>query len=120
MIPQGHPLYSLIGTQYQHVLEEYLGTTASYSNQVCTLHGSGYTGGSGNGGSSALPGRITEDARQLIASAESRLAALDPSGEQYRAIVSAATYLRSLLDSGTATEADIMAAMTELTRTLIN
>ncbi len=118
VIPQGHPLYSLIGTQYQAVLEEYLGTTASYSNQTCTLHSSGYTAPSG--GTSGLPERIVSDARQLIVSAESRLATLDPSSDQYRAIVNAATYLRSLLDSGTATESDVMAAMTELTRTLIN
>ncbi len=37
-IPAGHPLYSLIGTRYQEVLEQYLGTGAAFSGQVCVYH----------------------------------------------------------------------------------
>ena len=109
VIPQGHPLYSLIGTQYQSVLEEYLGTTASYSGQVCTIHNAGTSGG-GNG----VSAQVIADARSLIAEAETRLAGMDPAGEQYQAIVSAAVYLQSLIDSGTATQAEIISARTAL------
>ena len=57
-------------------------------------------------------------ARQLIATAETQLMTMDPSSPQYSAIVNAAAYLQSLIDSGTASQADITNAMTTLTRAM--
>ena len=114
-IPQGHPLYNLIGTQYRDVLEQYLGSTAAYGSQVCTVHGEGY---SSSVGEANVPSRQVEDALQLIASAQAQLSMLDPAGDQYRAIVSAAAYLQSLVDGNTATQTEVTNAMTALTRAM--
>ena len=85
--------------------------------QVCTLHTTPVQQNTQNGGST-VPDRVISDARQVIASAQSVLSTLDPAGERYRAIVSAASYLQNLIDGGTATQAEITAAMTSLARAL--
>ena len=126
VIPVGHPLYNLLGSpEYRSVLEEYLGSTVVQSGgQTCTLHAGGYTGypdGGGSpdgGGTTAVPDQRIADARQLIATAETQLMTMDPSSPQYSAIVNAAAYLQSLIDSGTASQADITNAMTTLTRAM--
>ncbi len=122
VIPYGHPLYSLIGTEYQKVLEEYLGLSLAYGTSVCTLHTEGgYPGGgdSGGGGSGqALPEQRVAAARDLISFAQEKLRELDPNGGQYLAIVEATMQLQSLIDSGTATQADLTNAMTTLTRAM--
>ena len=46
------------------------------------------------------------------------LGTLDPAGDHYRAVVSAAAYLQSLIDGDTATQADVTSAMTALTRAM--
>ena len=116
VIPPTNRLYQLIGTQYQSVLEQYLGSAAAYSGQVCTLHSAANPGT--QGGIPGVSNQYIADARQMIAEAERRLATLDPASEQYSAVVNAAQYLQSLIDSGAATEADITAAMTALTRAM--
>ena len=116
VIPPNHRLYQLIGTQYQSVLEQYLGTAAAYSGQTCTLHSNGDTGGTEN--NPGVASQFIIDAKRMIAEAEQKLGGLDPASEQYSAVVNAAQYLQSLIDSGTATEADITAAMTALTRAM--
>ena len=129
VIPVGHPLYNLLGTEYRSVLEDYLGSTVtSASGQTCTLHmndysgdySGGYPGGENGGGGEAqqVPDQRLADARQLIATAEAQLMTLDPGGAQYSAIVNAASQLQSLIDSGTASAADITNAMTTLTRAM--
>ncbi len=116
-IPQGHVLAGLIGTKYQPELEQYLGTGSVVGTQTCTLHTTAAPQGAQYGGST-VPDRVISDARQVIASAQDVLATLDPAGERYRAVVSAAAYLQSLIDGGTATQAEITAAMTSLARAL--
>ncbi len=37
-LPYGHPLHAFIGTQYESVLNQYLGTYATTSGTICTLH----------------------------------------------------------------------------------
>ena len=113
VIPQGHPLYAFIGTKYQSTLEEYLGITALYSTETCTLHSSG-----GSSGAAAVPSRLLDDARAMIREAETRLTAMDPASDQYRSVVSAASFLQSLLDNPSATQSDITSALTALTRAL--
>ena len=116
-IPYGHPLYSLMGTQYQRVLEEYLGLSLTSGTQVCTLHSEGgYS--EGNGGGQPLPDQRLDAARQLIAAAQEMLKGLDPAGAQYSAIINAAAQLQSLIDSGTASQEDLTNAMTTLTRAM--
>ena len=111
-IPQGHYLFSFLGTEYQAVLEEYLGLGAESGGTTCTLHGGGPSG------SSSLPNRQAEDAARLIAAAQQQLATLDPAGGQYAAIVNAATNLQSLINSG-ASQNEITSAMTALTQAMI-
>ena len=116
VIPVGHPLYNLLGTEYRSVLEEYLGPTITSSGgQVCTRHAGGYTG---EGDTPTVPDQRIADARQLIATAETQLMTMDPASPQYAAIVNAAAQLQSLIDSGTASQTDITNAMTTLTRAM--
>lgn len=109
----GQPLSSFLGTEYQGVLEEYLGLSADNGGTTCTLHGGGP-----QGSGTALPNRQAEDAARLIAAAQEQLATLDPGSAQYSAIVNAATTLQQLIDSG-ASQNDVTAAMTILTQAMI-
>ncbi len=121
-LPAGHPLASLVGTEYQTVLEDYLGLSTDSGSRVCTMHDGGWSepqgGSSGGNGSSVLPDRQAEDAARLIAAAQQQLAALDPSSGQYGAIVNAATALQQLVDAGGA-PGEVTAAMTALTQAMI-
>ena len=109
----GNSLAGFLGTEYQSVLEEYLGLSRDNGGTTCTLHGAG-TSQTGN----PIPNRQAEDAARLIAAAQQQLAALDPAGAQYSAIVKAATTLQQLIDSG-ASQNEITAAMTALTQAMI-
>ena len=109
----GQPLSSFLGTEYQSVLEEYLGLSADNGGTTCTLHGGGP-----QGGGTALPNRQAEDAARLITAAQEQLATLDPGSAQYSAIVNAATTLQQLIDSG-ASQNDVTSAMTVLTQAMI-
>lgn len=131
-IPTGHPLYSLLGTKYQSVIEEYLGTTASWSGTTCTLHteyyspngygenGYGWDGYDGNGtqGGSEAVRQLLNDATELLNAAENLLATLDPNGGQYQAVRNAADYLRMLIGSDNPGQAEITSAMTTLTQAM--
>ena len=111
-IPAGHPLYSLLGTQYQSVVEEYLGISAAYSDTVCTLHDSS------SQGPSSIGSQQYSEANQLLGRAENMLKKLDSSGQQYQAVRNAADYLRMLLGGSDAGQAEIIAAMTALTNAM--
>ena len=112
-IPSGHPLYNLLG-QYQNVIEQYLGATAVSSSTVCTMHNEFYQD----------PAPVYKDdqsyseARQVLTMADNMLANMDPASPKYQAVRNAADYLRMLLGSGTAGQADITAAMETLTRAM--
>ena len=116
-IPYGHPLYKFIASEYQGVLEEYLGVSNVYGSQVCTIHTQGGVYPTDNG-QTVIPEQRIAAARQLIASAQEKLRELDPTGEQYNAIVNAATQLQNLIDSGTASQEELTNAMTTLTRAM--
>ena len=114
-IPSGHPLYNLVAQpQYKDVIEQYLGSTAAYSNTTCTLHDEYYR----------APEPVYQDpqsnaeAKQVLNMADNMLAAMDPTSPKYQAVQNAADYLRLLLGSGSADQAEIMAAMEALTRAL--
>ena len=113
VLQNGQPLSSFLGTEYQGVLEEYLGLSAQNGGMTCTWHGGG-----SQGGGVALPNQQAEDAVRLIAEAQQQLAAMDPTSAQYSAIVNAATTLQQLVDSG-ASQNEVTAAMTVLTQAMI-
>ena len=112
-IPSGHPLYSLLGTQYQQVVEQYLGSAVS-TNAVCTWHNAE------NQGQTYSPGASQQfsDAWQLLDRAESMLASMDAGSQQYQAVRNAADYLRMLLGGDNPDQAAVMAAMTTLTQAM--
>ena len=108
-IPPGHPLYNLLGTKYQQVIEEYLGTAVS-TNTTCTWHNEE------NQGQVASPGATQQfgDAQQLIDRAEQMLAGMNPTEPQYQAIRNAADYLRMLIGGNSPDKQAVMGAMTTL------
>ena len=63
------------------------------------------------------PGSYTE-ANQVLAMADSMLAAMDPGSAKYQAVQNAADYLRMLIGSGYASQEEVLAAMEALTRAL--
>ena len=109
-IPSGHPLYNLLA-QYPDVIAQYLGTTAAYSNTVCTLH-TEYT---------QSPEPVYQDpqstagAQQMLAMADNMLRTLDPADPKYQAVQNAADYLRLLLGSETTDQSELQNAMDTLT-----
>ena len=112
-IPPGHPLYNLLGTEYQTEIEKYLGATAGNDNMVCTLHSSG----SGQAGS-PLGTQQYVDAQQLLNAAQNLLNTMDPSDPRYQPVRNAMDYLRMLIGSGNSGQAEVMAAMTQLTQAM--
>ena len=108
-IPTRHPLYNLLGTKYQQVIEEYLGMAVA-SNTVCSWHNEE------NQGQVLTPGASQQfgDARQLLESAETMLSGMNPGEAQYQAIRNAADYLRLLIGGDNPDQSTVMAAMTTL------
>ena len=119
-IPSGHPLYNLLG-QYQQVIEQYLGSTAAYSNMVCTMHNEYYQPAetpSGPAPGQQNDGESFTEAKQMLAMADVMLGTMDAGSAQYQAIQNAADYLRMLIGSGNPSQAEVMSAMESLTRAL--
>ena len=112
-IPAGHPLQRFIGTQYQDVLEQYLGA-ASATDTVCTWH----TEVSQSTGISATTQRMIDDAWNLIAQAQNQLSGMDPAGGQYQAIAGYADYLRDLISADYPNQSEIASAMSLLTQAM--
>ena len=108
-IPTGHPLYNLLGTKYQQVIEQYLGTAVS-PNAVCTWHNEQ------NQGYAETPGSAQQfgDARQLLEKAEAMLEGMNSAEPQYMAIRNAADYLRMLIGGDNPDQSAVMGAMTTL------
>lgn len=113
IIPYGHPLYKFIGTKYESVLSQYLDSSAVNTSTVCTLHTSPtYTN------PSAVDSAIAGDAQKLISTAQTMLTTLDTSSAQYSAISNAISNLQSVLASSTATQSDVVVAMSQLTQAM--
>lgn len=122
VIPPGHPLYHLIGTEYDGVLSDYLGPWATVrfgpdgsvisGGTTCQLHGSG----------TAVPGgqdplvtnTLIPDAQLLIEQANAQLQSTDPASPTYGNISAAIQNLRNIISSN-GSQADIAAAMGQLT-----
>ena len=113
-IPSGHPLYSLLGTQYQSVIEEYLGTAAANSNTVCTLHNAENRGAT----LSPATSQLISDAQQLLIAANNLLGGMDAGGGQYAAVTGAMAALRNIIDGNNPSQTEIASAMTALTQAM--
>ncbi len=113
-IPAGHPLYSFLGTKYQSVLEEYLGTAAAASGTVCSLHNAGNQ----NAGISPVTAALISDARILLGDAEEMLRSMDPAGAAYQAVNGSAAALERVISQETPTQSEVAAAMSALTQAM--
>ena len=113
-IPAGHPLYAFIGTQYQEVLEQYLGTAAASSGIVCTYHNADTQ----NSGISATTAALIADAKVLLSSAQSMLQGMDPASASWQAVKSAAAVLQSVITQEAPTQSDVAGAMAVLTQAM--
>lgn len=111
-IPYGHPLYHFIGTRYESVLEQYLGSTAVAASTACTLHTDAYT----------APGTVdstfTADAQRLLDTAQSMLSTMEYGSAPYQALSAAMANLQAVMASGTATQTDMIGAMGQLTQAM--
>ncbi len=108
-IPEGHPLSRFVGTEYQDVLSQYLGAYAATSTRACALHTSTVQS---SGGVNSV---FVQDAKRLIDQAQQMLLSMDPMSEQYARITYAVSNLQAVLDSGSATQNDVISAMSQLT-----
>ncbi len=122
LLPQGHPLYDFIGTEYQDVLQDYLGeyatlrltSDAAYNARIieqrtCPYHASGSTYQDYITQNTLLP-----DAQRLLSQANSLLATLPPSHFAYNALVEAINNLSSVIYSNPSQDA-LVSAMSQLT-----
>ena len=130
-LPQGHPLYDFIGTQYDDVLTKYLGDFAAlrltndtnYNNVLlssltCTVHNAGSTGGGAPTVTDPLVrDQLLPDARTLLSSAQSQLAALSPDHPGYAALQAAISNLNTVINSAPDAAA-LSAAMGALTQAM--
>lgn len=126
-LPQGHPLYRFIGTQYDSVLSEYLGDFATLrltedsnynslllSSCSCTLHASGSSTGAATVTDPIVRDQLLPDAQTLLVAAQSQLSALPATHSGYAALQSAINNLSSVVN-GNPDAATLTAAMSALT-----
>ena len=113
-LPAGHPLYNFLGTKYQSVIEQYLGTAAASSGQLCTWHSAENQGS----GISPTTAKMIQDASSLLESARSLMGAVDPAGAQYQTVSRAAEYLQTLIAGDNPSQSDVAAAMAMLTQAM--
>ncbi len=116
-IPYGHPLYGFIGTQYEDVLTQYLGSSAASGTGVCTLHTAYTVQTPADPGQVQEDSAFTADARNLIVQAQNMLSSLTPDMPQYQNIQSAISYLESVLSAG-GTQSEVISAMSILTQAM--
>ncbi len=124
LIPNGHPLYRYIGTEYESVLEDWLGpfaslrmtadnttaNSAAIRTRTCSVHTSASYG-------SAADSVLVSDAWGLMDSAAALLAALSPENPGYYDLVNAYNSLGALLGTSPSSDA-LYAAMVDLTRAM--
>ncbi len=114
-IPSGHPLASFIGTEYEDVLIEYLGSYAVLgSSGTCTVHTS-YSGADSTAANALIP-----DAQILLSQAQSQLYSLDAASNPtyYAALQSAISNLQSVISQASPTTTEVASAMGQLTQVM--
>ena len=110
-LPQGHPLYKFIGTSYEDVLADYLGSASAVSG-TCTYHTAS------NGGNTLVQNTLIPDAQLLISQAQSMMSGMDASSAQYQSIQSAIAYLQAVISSGNPSQGEVAQAMGRLTQAM--
>ena len=113
-IPVGHPLYSFLGTKYQEVLEQYLGTAAASTGEMCTYH----TSESQRSGVSPTTAALIRDARVILEDAETLMRGMDPGSAGYQAVNSAAAALESVIMRDAPSQSEVAGAMAQLTQAM--
>lgn len=114
-IPSGHPLASFIGTEYEDVLIEYLGSYAVLgASGTCTVHTS-YSGTDSTAANALIP-----DAQILLSQAQSQLYSLDAASNPtyYAALQSAISNLQSVISQSSPTTTEVASAMGQLTQVM--
>ena len=122
-MPSGLPLHQFIGTKYNDVLVEHLGSwaTVKFNNAgnvvsggaQCTYHSS-YV----NQNDYIVENTLIPDAWLLINQAEGMLANMNSSSAQYQAILSAMNNLQSVITTGSPSQSAVATAMGQLTRAM--
>ncbi|MBQ8202600.1 MAG: PBP1A family penicillin-binding protein [Clostridia bacterium] len=111
-IPQGHPLYQFLGTQYEDVLIEYLGSYSVYGARgTCSWH----TTYSEN---PVVENTLIPDALVLLSQAQNRLLTMDVYSEQYSVLQSAITNLQGVISMENPSTSEVAAAMGRLTQAM--
>lgn len=124
VIPSGHPLYRFLGTDYEDVLAQYLGSSATIQydgsgnvvggGSVCTMHGPGTS----SGNDYVVNETLIPDAQLLLDQARAQLSAMDPASGAYAALQSAISNLEMVISSGAPSAATVMGAMGQLTQAM--
>jgi len=108
IIPQYHTLSRFIGTKYEDVLIEYLGSACIYGQgSVCSWHTSSYTPSTGSNADSA----IVSSASALLLQAQMQLNTLDVYSSQYYELQSAIENLQWVISQPGFGTTDIVNAM---------
>ncbi len=113
-IPYGHPLSSFIGTQYEDVLVEYLGSYAVLgASGTCSYH----TSYSSN---PVVDNTLIPDAQMLLSQARAQLEAMDiyTDAQRYSALQSAVTNLEYVIRQSNPSTSEVAAAMGQLTQAM--
>ena len=129
-LPVGHPLYQFIGTEYESVLTEYLGSFASlrlssdsnYNNALlstltCTVHSAATASGTAAVTDPVVRDQLLPDAQTLLTAAQAQLSALSPDHSGYAALQSAISNLSTVI-SGSPDATTLANAMSALTQAM--
>ncbi|MDD6051267.1 MAG: PBP1A family penicillin-binding protein [Clostridiales bacterium] len=111
-IPYGHPLYQFIGTQYEGVLEEYLGAYAVYGAQgTCSWHTSYQQ-------STTVENTLIPDALVLLTQAQNQLITMDVESVQFSQLQSAITNLQYVIGQPNPSQSEVAMAMALVTQAM--
>ncbi len=123
ILPQGHPLHRFIGTKYEGVLSDYLGSfsslrltgnrdqdTQTIRMNTCSVH----SDATQNYDEGLIQQQFLRDAGMLVQTASQKLNQLDASSTQYANLVSAINALIALVNNN-ATTTELSNAMQHLT-----
>ncbi len=111
-IPQGHPLYQFIGTEYEDVLIEYLGAFSVYgSSGTCSWHTTYQE-------APMVENTLIPDALVLLSQAQNQLLTMDVYSESYSNLQSAITNLQWVISQDSPSTTEVAAAMGQLTQAM--
>ncbi len=120
ILPEGHPLYSLINTQYSQTLIKYLGDFSTShglnTNHYCNIHTS-----AGLYNDPIVQNSLKPDAQHLLSSAQMMLNSSQNTGTiQYTDLYNSVVSMQNLLAQGNIQYEDLAQAMVNLTQAMSN